>query len=89
MTLTFSNTVFENCDSILVLFTDYALLNTYDVRYITEQVSNHTWSTEVHLARTIGGERNDCIITAVCTLADNLISKIEINVEPSRLFVIF
>ncbi len=26
----------ENCDSILVLFPDYALLNTYDVRYITE-----------------------------------------------------
>ena len=36
MTLTFSNTVFENCDSILVLFTDYTSLDKNDVRYIME-----------------------------------------------------
>jgi hypothetical protein len=36
MTLTLSNTVFENCDSILVLFTDYISLDINDVRYIIE-----------------------------------------------------
>ena len=36
MTLTFSNTVFENCDSILVLFTDYISSDKNDVRYIME-----------------------------------------------------
>ena len=36
MTLTFSNTVFENCDSILVLLIDYNSLSKKAVRYLLE-----------------------------------------------------
>ncbi len=48
-----------------------------------EKIDDRTWTVEVLLSRTKNGEKSSCVIMAVCTLADQLISNIEFEVEPA------
>lgn len=48
-----------------------------------EQNDDHTWTVEVYLSRTINDDNSNCLITAVCTLADKMISNIQFEVDPA------
>lgn len=43
---------------------------------------DHTWTVDIILYRSVKGNLSNCLITAICTLSNQVISKIEVEVEP-------